>query len=81
MNTLSRNSYDHLISLAKDKANLVDQPVAIVVWDIKEDGNDSAFELVVCHQGFAGRENMEAVNKLLEEHKDAEILEMIGPAY
>ena len=81
MNTLSRTSYDHLISLAKDKAKLVDHPVAIVVWDIKEDGTDSAFELVTCHQGFAGRENMEAVNKLLEEHKDAEILEMVGPNY
>jgi hypothetical protein len=51
-----------------------------VVWDIKEDG-DSAFELVVCRQGFAGTEDMGAVNMLLEEHKDAEILEMVGPTY
>jgi hypothetical protein len=80
MNTLARASYDNLLSLAKEKADRVDQPIAIVVWDIKEDG-DSAFELVVCRQGFAGTEDMGAVNMLLEEHKDAEILEMVGPTY
>ena len=80
MHTLARTSYDHLLSLAKQKADLIDQPVAIVVWGIKEDG-DSAFELVTCRQGFAGTEDMGAVNMLLEEHPDAEILEMVGPTY
>jgi len=80
MNTLARTSYDHLIVIAKEKADLIDQPIAIVVWDIK-DGGDSAFELVVCRQGFAGTEDMGAVNMLLEEHPDAEILEMVGPTY
>jgi len=80
MNTLARTSYDHLLSLAKEKADLIDQPIAIVIWDVKDDG-DSAFELAVCRRGFAGAEDMSGVNKLLEEHADAEILEIVGPNY
>ena len=80
MNTLTRTSYDTLLAQAKEKADQVDQPVAIVVWDIKEDG-DSAFDLVVCRKGFAGAEDMSGVNMLLETHPDAELLEMVGPTY
>ena len=80
MNTLTRTSYDTLLAQAKEKADRVDQPVAIVVWDIKEDG-DSAFDLVVCRKGFAGAEDMSGVNMLLETHPDAELLEMVGPTY
>jgi hypothetical protein len=80
MNTIARTSYDTLLARAKEKADRVDQPVAIVVWDIKDDG-DSAFDLVVCRKGYAGAEDMSGVNMLLETHPDAELLEMVGPTY
>ena len=53
MNTLTRTSYDTLLAQAKEKADRVDQPVAIVVWDIQEEGH-AKFDLVVCRKGFAG---------------------------
>jgi hypothetical protein len=80
MNTLTRTSYDTLLARAKEKADQMDQPVAIVVWDIKEDG-DSAFDLVVCRKGYAGAEDMSGVNAILDTHPDAELLEMVGPTY
>jgi len=80
MNTIARTSYDTLLARAKEKADRVDQPVAIVVWDIKDDG-DSAFDLVVCRKGYAGAEDMSGVNMLLETHPDAELHEMVGPTY
>ena len=80
MNTIARTSYDTLLARAKEKADRVDQPVAIVVWDIKDDG-DSAFDLIVCRKGYAGAEDMSGVNMLLETHPDAELLEMVGPTY
>ena len=80
MNTIARTSYDTFLARAKEKADRVDQPVAIVVWDIKDDG-DSAFDLVVCRKGYAGAEDMSGVNMLLETHPDAELHEMVGPTY
>jgi len=80
MNTIARTSYDTLLARAKEKADRVDQPVAIVVWDIKDDG-DSASDLVACRKGYAGAEDMTGVNLLLETHPDAELLEMVGPTY
>jgi len=79
MNTLPVATYDTLIAKAKEKADLVDQPVAVVVWDIK--GDDAAFELVTCRKGYAGAEDMEGVKALLALHDDAEILEIVGPTY
>ena len=80
MNTIARTSYDTLLARAKEKADRVDQPVAIVVWDIKDDG-DSAFDLVVCRKGYAGAEDMSGVNMLLETHPDAELHEIVVPTY
>lgn len=79
MNTLTSSTYDTLIAKAKEKANLVDQPVVVVIWDIK--GDDCAFELVVCRKGYAGAEDMSGVNVLLEQHDNAEIMEIVGPTY
>jgi hypothetical protein len=79
MKTIAPATYDTLIAKAKGKANLVDQPVAVVIWDIK--GDDCAFELVVCRKGYAGAEDMSGVNALLEQHEDAEIVEIVGPTY
>ena len=80
MNTLNRTSYDALLAKAKEKADRVDQPVAVVVWDIQEDGH-AMFDLVMCRKGYAGAEDMSGVNALLNEHADAELLEMVGPTY
>lgn len=80
MNTLPVATYDTLIAMAKEKANLVDQPVAVVFWDLV-DGEDAAYELVVCRKGYAGAEDMSGVNALLELHEDAEIMEIVGPTY
>ena len=79
MNTLPASTYDTLIAKAKEKANQMDQPVCVVIWDIK--GDDCAFELVTCHRGYAGAEDMSGVNALLEQHADAEIVEIVGPTY
>lgn len=79
MNTLTASTIDTLIDAAKVKANQVDQPVAVVIWDIK--GDDVAFELVVCRKGYAGAEDMGGVNALLNLHDDAEIMEIVGPTY
>ena len=77
--TLSKTSYDVLLSLAKNKAEVSDQKVAIVIWDIAEDGG-SAFELVTCRAvGNRNEPDMTEVNKLLEMHDDSEILEMVSP--
>lgn len=75
-NTLSRETYDTLLTEAKVKANLIDNDVAVVVWDIREDGS-AAFEVVSCHRRFTGND-MTKVNELLEAHEDAEILEIVG---
>ena len=80
MNTLTTATHEHLVKIAKEKAERIDQPVAIVVWDILEDGS-SAFELVTCRKGYAGQEDMEGVKALLALHDDAEILEIVGPTY
>jgi hypothetical protein len=80
MNTLTTSTHEHLVKLAKDKAERTDQPVAIVVWDIRE-GGSSAFELVTCRKGYAGAEDMEGVKRVLNSHDDAEILEIVGPTY
>jgi hypothetical protein len=77
--TLSKTSYDLLLSLAKNKAEVSDQKVAIVIWDIAEDGS-CAFELVTCRAvGNRNEPDMTEVNKLLEMHDDSEILEMVSP--
>jgi hypothetical protein len=77
--TLSKTSYDLLLSLAKNKAEVSDQKVAIVIWDIAEDGS-AAFELVTCRAvGNRNEPDMTEVNKLLEMHDDSEILEMVSP--
>jgi hypothetical protein len=78
-NTLSRETYDTLMSEAKAKANLIDNDVAVVIWDSKADGS-TAFEVVACHRRFTGND-MTKVNELLEIHEDAEILEIVGADY
>jgi hypothetical protein len=80
MNTLASPIYDQLIAGAKAKANLVDQPVCVVVWNIGSNGGCS-HQLVVCHKGYAGAEDMAGVQKVLDAHADAEILEIVGPNY
>ena len=77
--TISKTSYDMLLSLAKNKAEVIDEKVAIVIWDIAEDGS-SAFELVTCRAvGNRNEPDMTEVNRLLETHDDSEILEMVSP--
>jgi hypothetical protein len=77
--TLSKTSYDLLLSLAKNKAEVNDQKVAIVIWDISEDGS-CAFDLVTCRAvGNCNEPDMTEVNKLLEMHDDSEILEIVSP--
>jgi hypothetical protein len=72
--TLTRTAYDTLLQQAQVKANELDQPVAVVTW-----GDGEKVEFVTCHKGYAGAEDMTKVNELLEAHKDAELLEMVGP--
>lgn len=79
MNTLAPATYDTLLAKAKEKADLVDQPVAVVIWNVKDDG--LVFDLVVCRKGYAGAEDMSGVNALLEQHDDAELMEIVGPTY
>jgi len=79
MNTIAPPLYDSLIASAKAKANLVDQPVAVVIWNIGESAVTS--KLVVCRRGYAGCEDMSEVNALLDAHPHAEIMEIVGPTY
>jgi len=78
-NTISRETYNTLLAQAKIKANLIDNDVAIVIWDIKADG-DAAFDIVDCRRKYVGND-MTKVNELLDTHTDAEILEIVGSDY
>lgn len=78
-NTLSRETYDTLMREAKAKANLIDNDVAVVIWDIKEDGS-AAFDIVACHRRHI-HNDMTKVNEILDTHEDAEILEIVGADY
>jgi hypothetical protein len=78
-NTLSRETYNTLLSEAKKKADSLDTDIAIVTWDSKPDGS-VAFDLVACPRRFTGN-NMEKVSALLEQHEDAEILEIVSSSY
>jgi len=76
MNTIPRPTYDRLLTEAKGKANALDTDVAIVIWGAKDDGTVNS-KIVQCHRRYTGND-MTNVNKLLDEHKDAEILEIVG---
>lgn len=79
LNTVSKSSYDLLLSLAKNKAETIDQKVAIIVWDIAEDGS-CAFDFATCRAvGNRNEPDMTEVNRLLETHEDSEILEIVSP--
>jgi hypothetical protein len=80
MLTITPALYTDLIAQAQKKANLIDQPVAVVAWNIANDGGCS-HELVVCRKGYAGQEDMTRVNELLGKHMDSEIVEIVGPTY
>ncbi len=75
MNTIPRTIYDRLLTEAKEKANVVDNDVAIVIWGADKGTVNS--KIVQCNRKFTGND-MTNVNKLLDEHKDAEILEIVG---
>lgn len=78
-NTLSKKTYDTLIAEAKAKANRVDNDVAIVVWDVKADGT-ARCDIVEVPRRHVGND-MTKVSKLLDEHSDAELLEVVGADY
>lgn len=75
-NTPTFKRFTELLEEAKVKANRIDNDVAIVVWDAGTDGATGS-AIVECHRKFTGND-MTKVNALLEEHKDAEILEIVG---